>query len=103
VKNSVLSSVNVEYDTQENNVARMEVDNHVDTTRFGSNFMLAYYTGKVCDVAPYSEEYQAMHDISVVGAYTAYDDPETGLTYILEFHEGLWFGPRLKNSLWNPK
>jgi hypothetical protein len=51
---------------------------------------------------PYSEEYQAMHDICVVGAYTAYDDPETSLTYILEIHEGLWFGSRLKNSLWNP-
>jgi hypothetical protein len=102
VKSYVSSSVNVEYDTQENNVVRMEVDNHVDTTCFGSNFMLAYYAGKVCDVAPYSEEYQAMHDISVAGAYIAYDDPETGLTYILEFHEGLWFGSRLKNSLWNP-
>jgi hypothetical protein len=51
VKSYVLSSVNVEYDTQENNLARMEVNNHADTTCFGSNFMLAYYTGKVCDVA----------------------------------------------------
>jgi hypothetical protein len=41
------------------------------------------YTGKVCDVARYSEEYQAMHDISIVGAYTAYDDSEPSLTYIL--------------------
>jgi hypothetical protein len=73
----------VEYDTQENNVAGMEVNNHADTTCFSSNFMLAYYTGKVCDVARYSEEYQAMHDISVVGAYTAYDDSEPSLTYIL--------------------
>jgi hypothetical protein len=102
VKNYVLSSVNVEYDTRENNVVRMEVDNHADTACFGSNFMLAYYTGKDCDVATYSEECQAMHDISVVGAYTAYDDPETGLTYILDFHQGLWFGSRLKNLLWNP-
>jgi hypothetical protein len=52
VKSYVLSSVNVEYDTPENNLARMEVNNHADTTCFGSNFMLAYYTGKVCDVAP---------------------------------------------------
>lgn len=43
-----------------------------------------------------------MHDINVVGAYTAYDDPETGLTYIVQFHEGLWwFGSKLRNSLWN--
>ena len=34
--------------------------------------------------------------------WQTYDDPETGLTYILEFHEGLWFGSKLKNSLWNP-
>jgi hypothetical protein len=46
VKHYVSSCINVENETQENNVARMEVDNHADTTCFGSNFMLAYYTGK---------------------------------------------------------
>ncbi len=92
VKSYVSSSVNVEYATQENNVTRMEVNNHVDTTCFGSKFMLAYYAGKACDVAPYSEEYQAMHDISVVGAYTAYDDPETGLTIVEpQIVKGFWF------------
>jgi len=58
-------------------------------------FWLVYYTGKVCDMMPYSEEYQAMRDKHIVGVYTVYDDPNTGLTYILEFHEGLWFGSRL--------
>ena len=30
------------------------------------------------------------------------DDPITGHTSILEFHQGLWFGTRLLNSLINP-
>jgi hypothetical protein len=38
-------SVNVENETQENNVARIEFYNLADTTCFGSNFMLVYYTG----------------------------------------------------------
>jgi hypothetical protein len=43
-----------------------------------------------------------MHDINVDGTCTAYDDPETSLTYIVEFHEGLWwFDSKLRNSLCN--
>jgi hypothetical protein len=38
-------SVNVENETQENNVARIEFYNLADTMCFGSNFMLVYYTG----------------------------------------------------------
>ena len=30
---------------------------------------------------------------------TAYDDPETGETYILKFHQGLNFGNQMKYSL----
>jgi hypothetical protein len=43
-----------------------------------------------------------MRDIYVDGTCTAYDDPETSLTYIVEFHEGLWwFDSKLSNSLCN--
>jgi hypothetical protein len=33
---------------------------------------------------------------------TAWDNPVTGHSSILEFHQGLWFGPTLPNSLINP-
>ena len=83
-------------------MARTEVDNHADTTCFGSNFTLMYITNKVCDVTPFSEEYSAMTDIQIVGACTAWVEPTTGQTFILVFHEGLWFGKDMENSLVNP-
>jgi hypothetical protein len=43
-----------------------------------------------------------MTDIPVASAATAWDDPATGLTTILVFHQGLWFGDKLENSLINP-
>jgi hypothetical protein len=43
-----------------------------------------------------------MTDIPIATAATAYDDPSTGRTIILEFNQGLWFGDRMANSLVNP-
>ncbi len=59
-------------------VARSEMDNHADTTCFGSNFRLMYYTNKVCDVTPFSEAYSAMTNVPIVGACTGWIDPESG-------------------------
>jgi hypothetical protein len=39
--------------------------------------------------------------LSLTGA-TAWTSSETGLTYILIFHEALWMGDVLSNSLMNP-
>jgi hypothetical protein len=43
-----------------------------------------------------------MTNVEMCGAATAWDDPITGHTSILEFHQGLQFGPKLLNSLINP-
>jgi hypothetical protein len=43
-----------------------------------------------------------MQDIPVASAATAYDDPVSGVTTILVFHQGLWFGDSIPNSLINP-
>ena len=83
----------------ENHVARIEIDNHADTCCFGSNFIPTYFTGQVCDVSPFTSEYDPMPNVKVAGACTAWDDPVSGRTIILEFHQGLWFGTKLANSL----
>jgi hypothetical protein len=48
------------------------------------------------------EDYKPKQNVQVAGACTAYDDPQSGHTIILEFHQGLWFGVKLANSLINP-
>jgi hypothetical protein len=88
--------------TTHNTVARSEIDNHADTTCFGSNFTAVHFTGEQCEVSPFSEQYTSLTNIPVASAATAWDDPTTGETIILLFHQGLWFGDSMTNSLINP-
>ena len=60
------------------------------------------YTGKVCDVSPYTDDYEAVQNVPIVHAATAWQSPVTGQTYILVFHEVLWMGDSLENTLFNP-
>jgi hypothetical protein len=77
---------------------RMEMDTHADTCLLGINFVILEYSGRVCDVYPYSQDYEA---INVQGA-TAVQDQDTGETFILVIHEGLWYDDRMHHSLINP-
>ena len=81
---------------------RMEIDNHADTTVLGHNCIVMSYTCRECDIAPYSDEYDALKSIPVVTGATAWTHPATGETIILIIHEALWFGDRLDHSLINP-
>jgi hypothetical protein len=85
-----------------NTTTRSEIDNHADTCCFGANFTFLYFMGQVCDISPFSDEYDSMPNVKVCAAATAWDDPITGHTSILEFHQGLWFGSKLPNSLIYP-
>ena len=83
-------------------VSTSEIDNHADTCCFGANFTPIYFTGHACHVQPFMDSYESIENVQICSAATAYDDPDTGGTYILVFHQGLWFGPKLNHSLINP-
>jgi hypothetical protein len=87
---------------EENTVAQLEIDNHADTSCFGSSFVPLYWTGQVCDVTPFLSDYTPMTNVHIASACTAYDDQCTGRTIIMEFHQGLWFGNKMPHSLINP-
>lgn len=40
---------------------RIELDTHADTFVVGRNCLLMGYSERVCDVIPYSDEYEAKH------------------------------------------
>jgi hypothetical protein len=82
--------------------ARMEIDNHADTHALGSNCTVLHWTGRSCNVSAFSEHYLPMKDVEIVTGATAYDDPITGESTILIFHEALWLGEQMVNSLINP-
>ena len=81
---------------------RIELDSHADTTVFGKNFVLLSYTGRECDVAPYTDTYDAIKNIPIVSAATAWTSLESTETYILVFNEGLWMQGEMDHSLINP-
>lgn len=81
---------------------KCELDSHADTIVAGSNCILINYTGQVCDVSPYSDDYAPVSDVPIVKAATAWQSPHTGQTYILIFNEALWMGDSLDHTLVNP-
>ena len=85
----------------ENTRGSNEADTNADTCCLGKNFIPLTYTNRTADVYPYDDSYKPMVNIPIVTGATAYDHPN-GTTYILIFHESLYYGTKLSHSLINP-
>ena len=81
---------------------KMEMDSHADTAVLGRNCVILNYTGRECDVSPYTDSYEAITGVPIVTGATAWTSQVDGQTYILVFHEALWMGDVLEHSLLNP-
>jgi hypothetical protein len=80
----------------------VELNSHADACTIGANCTVITYTEKTCNVTPYRPEYQALQEILIVQAATAYTNPETGETYILVINQELYMGDALPSTLLNP-
>ena len=76
------------------------MDTMVDTSCAGENWMALEYTGDMCDVFPYQEDYRAIKDIPVATCATMVRG-EDGTDILLIGHEMLYFGNKLNHSLLN--
>ena len=83
-------------------VGHLEHDSHADTIVLGQNAIILGYTGRECEVSPYTDQYESIKGVPIVRGATGYTDPKTGERYILVFNEALWMGDQLKHSLFNP-
>lgn len=81
---------------------KMELDSHADTVVLGANCVILSYTGRECDVSPYTDSYDAIKGVPIVKGATAWTSDLTGETFILVFNEALWMGEVLDHSLVNP-
>ena len=71
-------------------------------TVLGSNCVVLSYTGKECEVSPYSSEYEAVQNVPIVTGATVWTNATDGTAYLLIFHESLWMGDKLDHTLVNP-
>ena len=83
-------------------VARNECDTNADTCCLGSNFKVLQFSRRVADVYAYDQSIRPVENVPIVSGATAWDDPSTGTTYLLIFHESLYYGSKLDHSLINP-
>ena len=74
--------------------SRAEIDTRADTICAGKASRVIEYTGQVCDVSPFTSEYESMRNISVAKTATAYDHPYDNETYILVTAQSLYFGDK---------
>ena len=81
--------------------ANNEGDSNADTCCLGANFMALEITNRTAEVYPYDPSYEPIANVPIVTGATAYDD-EDGTTFILIFHESLFYGNKLCHSLINP-
>ena len=82
-------------------MGRIELDSHADTIVAGANCCILEYTGRICDVSPYSDEYKPVTGVPIVKAATIWQSQYTGQEYLLILNEALWM-PNLPNTLINP-
>ena len=85
-----------------NTMAENECDTNADTCVFGKNFCILAYSTRKADVYSYDKKAEPTRDVPIVQGATAYDCQESGMTYILVFNEGLFYGSRMDHSLINP-
>jgi hypothetical protein len=76
-----------------------ELDSHADTCVAGANCVALEETYQTVDVSGFSEQLETLKNVPIVTAATAYDDPNTGITYILIMGQAIYMGDTLQHSL----
>ena len=53
-------------------IGNIEMDTHTDTIVAGANCCILEYTGRICDVSPYSSDYSPVIGVPIVKAATVW-------------------------------
>ena len=99
---SRVSAVKKTGKTIEGTISTNEMDSHADTCVAGKNWSVLSYTDIVCEVTPFTDEYESIKEVPIVTACTVWTDQNTGKEYLLVGEQFLWFGTSLGHSLLNP-
>ena len=77
-----------------------ELDSHADTCCLGRGCHVLYQTD-TADVSDFTETLGKLNETPVITGVLAYDDPESGATFLLYFHQALYL-PQMDRCLLNP-
>ena len=81
----------------------MYLDSNADTIVCGSKCTVMNFTGKECDVAPYTDAHKTIKSVPIFQAATAYENPEIRETRIIIINKAIWMGETMDHTLVNPK
>jgi hypothetical protein len=74
-----------------------EIDLHADMCSFGPDSYIVQDTGQTISDTGFLENLGTVNNVRIITAAVAYDCPDTSQTYILFFHQALYF-PKLANN-----
>ena len=83
-------------------VATNESDTNADTCCLGKNFIVQAFTNRTVDVYSYDTLVAPTCNVPIVTGVTAWDCPDSNITYILVFNESSYYGEKLDHTLINP-
>ena len=63
--------------------SNLEMDSHADTIVLGRNCTILSYSGRECDVSPYTDSYESIKGVPIVTGATAWTSQVDGATYYL--------------------
>ena len=63
-----------------------ELESRADTIALGQNSIITGYTGRECEVSPYTDKYESIKKLAIVTGWTGYKLTITGQRYILIFN-----------------
>ena len=69
---------------------------------FRHSFILLSEIGRQCDVSPYTDEYEAIKNVPIVLAATAWTSLELSETFIIILSEEVCMNTTMEHTLFNP-
>jgi hypothetical protein len=76
-----------------------ELDSHADTCVAGANCVVLEETAQNVNVSAFMDHHKTLENVPIVTVATAYDNADTGTTYILVFGQAIYHGDQMPNSL----
>jgi len=102
ISHAIKKTTTIRHTADTAKLCRVKVDSRADTCCAGATFCLIEETDRTADVEGFHSDLGKLENIPIGTCYTAIDHPGSQETIIGVFHECLYFGDKMEDSLINP-